>query len=83
MDSIAGLPTVVGGVSSNQFLSAIEVLDNSNNADAPMGLEWRMTAHTMATPRYDFAFSAVPITQVLSEDMLNKEDVCGMDEGKI
>ena len=82
MESIAGLPTVVGGVSSNQFLSSVEVLDNSNNDDAPLGLEWRVAAHSMATPRYDFALAAVPITQVLSEDMLNKEDVCGMNEGK-
>ena len=83
MASIAGLPTVVGGVSSNQFLSSIEVLDNSNKDDAPLGLEWRVGAHTMATPRYDFALSAVPITQVLSKDVLNKEDVCGVQDGEI
>ena len=82
MASIAGLPTVVGGVSSNQFLSSIEVLDNSRDDNAPLGLEWRIGAHTMATPRYDFALSAVPITQVLSENMLNTKDVCGKDDGK-
>ena len=80
MDTIAGLPTVVGGVSTTQFLQSVEVLDNSNNEDAPLGLEWRLAAHSMATPRYDFALSTVPITQVLGEEMMNKMDVCGMDE---
>ena len=80
METIAGLPTVVGGVSTTQFLSSVEVLDNSNNDDAPLGLEWRIAAHSMATPRYDFALSTVPITQVLGEEMMNKMDVCGMDE---
>ena len=79
MAAISGLPTVVGGVSSNQFLSSVEVLDNSLSDEAPMGLEWRVAAHSMATPRYDFALSAVPITQVLDKNDLNKKDVCGMD----
>ena len=83
MASIAGLPTVVGGVSSNQFLSSVEVLDNSINDDAPLGMEWRVGAHSMPTPRYDFALSTVPITQVLGEDKLNKEDVCGSQSGNI
>ena len=83
MASIAGLPTVVGGVSSNQFLSSVEVLDNSINDDAPLGMEWRVGAHSMPTPRYDFALSTVPITQVLGEDKLNKEDVCGPQSGSI
>ena len=82
MASIGGLPTVVGGVSSTQFLSSIEVLDNSNSDNAPLGLEWRVAAHTMATPRYDFALAAVPITQVLTQDVLNKEDICGVDDGE-
>ena len=65
MSVIAGLPTVVGGVSSDEFLASVEVLDNSANDDAPMGLEWRIAAHEMATPRYDFAYAAVPISQAL------------------
>ena len=81
MAAISGLPTVVGGVSSNQFLSSVEVLDNSLSDEAPMGLEWRVAAHSMATPRYDFALSAVPITQVLDINDLNKKDVCGLDGG--
>ena len=83
MASIAGLPTVVGGVSSNQFLSSVEVLDNSIKDDAPLGMEWRVGAHSMSTPRYDFALSTVPITQVLGKDKLNKEDVCGSQSGNI
>ena len=80
MESISGLPTVVGGVSTNQFLSSVEVLDNSLKEESPLGLEWRIAAHSMATPRYDFALSTVPISQVLDEEMMNKMDVCGMDE---
>ena len=51
MSVIAGLPTVVGGVSSDEFLASVEVLDNSAKEDTPLGQEWRIAAHGMATPR--------------------------------
>ena len=73
MSVIAGLPTVVGGVSSDEFQASVEVLDNSASDASPMGFDWRIAAHAMATPRYDFAYAAVPISQALPNkaDQLN------------
>ena len=87
MSVIAGLPTVVGGVSSKEFLASIEVLDHSSKEQSPMGVEWRVGAHAMATPRYDFAYAAVPVSQVVhgNADMMNyvcdSEDMAAAVEG--
>ena len=78
MGVIAGLPTVIGGVSSNEFLASIEVLDNSSDESSPLGFEWRVAAHSMATPRYDFAWATAPISQVIGSQPMNKMDMCGM-----
>jgi len=37
MEVIGGLVTVLGGVSNTEFLSSVEVLDNSPDSDAPLG----------------------------------------------
>ena len=62
MAVISGLPTVVGGVADFEFLSSIEVLDNSADENSPFGLEWRVAAYTMSSPRYDFAMATIPIS---------------------
>lgn len=62
MAVISGLPTVIGGVSDFEFLSSIEVLDNSADEASPYGMEWRLAAYTMSSPRYDFAMATIPIS---------------------
>lgn len=62
MAVISGLPTVVGGVADFEFLSSIEVLDNSADENSPFGLEWRVAAYTLSSPRYDFAMATIPIS---------------------
>jgi hypothetical protein len=62
MAVISGLPTVVGGVADFEFLSSVEVLDNSADENSPFGLEWRVAAYTLSSPRYDFAMATIPIS---------------------
>jgi len=62
MALIDGLPTVIGGVSSREFLQSIEVLDNSVDEAAPLGMDWRISAHALMHPRYDFAIAHIPIS---------------------
>ena len=50
MALIDGLPTVIGGVSSREFLQSIEVLDNSVDEAAPLGMDWRISAHALMHP---------------------------------
>ena len=45
MEVIGGLVTVLGGVSNTEFLSSVEVLDNSPDSDAPLG-----TIHKLRKP---------------------------------
>ena len=47
MEVIGGLVTVLGGVSNTEFLSSVEVLDNSPDSDAPLG-----TIHKLRKPFY-------------------------------
>ena len=39
----------------------VEVLDNSPNIEVPLGHEWRVAAHSLAAPRYDFALAVAPV----------------------
>ena len=65
MAMIGGLVTVIGGVSKTEFLASIEVLDNSANSDEnPLGHEWRVAAHSLAAPRYDFALAVAPVSYI-------------------
>ena len=50
MALIDGLPTVIGGVSSREFLQSIEVFDNSVDEAAPLGMDWRISAHALMHP---------------------------------
>ena len=64
---VGGMTTVLGGVSDEEFLSSIEVLDNSADSTTPLGMEWRIAAHSLARPRYDFAVAAIPISALVIE----------------
>lgn len=77
MATIGGLITVLGGVSKTEFLSSLEVLDTSSNADAPLGFDWRVAAHTLTAPRYDFALAVAPVSALQMEDRLMDE--CAAD----
>ena len=78
MATIGGLVTVLGGVAKTEFLSSVEVLDNSPDSDAPLGFEWRVTAHSLSAPRYDFALAIAPVS-ALSMDNRNM-DKCSSEE---
>ena len=63
MAVINGMATVIGGVSDEEFLRSIEVLDNSAENDTSIeGMDWRVAAHDLARPRYDFTIAQVPIS---------------------
>ena len=55
MALIDGLPTVIGGVSSREFLQSIEVFDNSVDEAAPLGMDWRISAHALMHPVSHFS----------------------------
>jgi len=79
MAMIGGLVTVIGGVSKTEFLASIEVLDNSANSDEnPLGHEWRVAAHSLAAPRYDFALAVAPVSALNQEERMM--DKCVMEE---
>ena len=62
MALVSGMASVIGGISEQEFLRSIEVLDNSADDDAPAGMDWRIAAHDLSRPRYDFAVAAIPIS---------------------
>ena len=49
MEVIGGLVTVLGGVSNTEFLSSVEVLDNSPDSDAPLGTIHKLRKHFYST----------------------------------
>jgi len=67
LSMINNLPTVFGGVSSEEFLSSIEQLDSSNNVDLPFRVEWRSVALALSSPKYDFSVVQFP------RRMINKQ----------
>jgi len=73
MAVISGLPTVVGGVSEFEFLSSIEVLDNSADETRPYNMEWRLAAYTMSLPRYDFAMVTIPVSAFKAQQRIMTE----------
>lgn len=62
MALIGGRATVIGGVSDDEFLSSIEVLDNSADAESPLGMDFGSVAHGLTRPRYDFVVTEVPLS---------------------
>ena len=34
----------------------------------PLGFEWRVTAHALTAPRYDFALAVAPVSSLALED---------------
>ena len=44
---INGIPTVVGGVATNEFLASVEQLDSSNKQDVLYQREWRLVAQVI------------------------------------
>ena len=51
MANVGGRANVFGGVSDDEFLSSIEVLDNAATDDAPLGMEFGIVAHAISRPR--------------------------------
>ena len=36
--------------------------------NGPLGFEWRVTAHALTAPRYDFALAVAPVSSLALED---------------
>lgn len=69
---ISGIPTVIGGVASTEFLASVEQLDNSKDRDAPRQREWRIVSQALSAPRYDFSLSHIPTRLVSDEVCMEK-----------
>ena len=77
MALISGMPTVIGGVSDDEFLKSIEVLDNSADEEAQRGVDWRIAAHHLSRPRYTFSFFLL-----LQKNINNKELMSNLFKAK-
>ena len=68
MALISGMPTVLGGVSDDEFLASIEFLDNSADEAKPKKMDWRIAAHALSRPRYDFTVAQIPLSAMPSDE---------------
>ena len=60
---------ILGGVCKTEFLSSIEVLDHSfESKNSPFHYEWRISAHALVDPRYDFALAIAPVKAFQDEE---------------
>lgn len=64
MALVSGMATVIGGVSDDEFLRSLEVLDNSADENSPSGMEWRIAAHALTRPRYKLSKTLVWLVNI-------------------
>ena len=65
MSLVAGLPTVIGGVNGDQFISSIEKFDKSSNSwNTPLERDWRIVNTALTLPRYEHTVATIPTSQV-------------------
>lgn len=69
---ISGIPTVVGGVTADEFLASVEQLDSSNNQDLLYQREWRLVSQALSVPRYDFSVAHIPRIELEQEKICRK-----------
>ena len=61
MSLVYGLPTIVGGVNGDQFISSIEQFDKSGNSwNIPLQRDWRIVNTALTLPRYEHSVATVP-----------------------
>ena len=69
MSLVAGLPTVIGGVNGDQFISSIEQFDKSSNSwNIPLARDWRIVNSALTLPRYEHTVATLPASQVSRVD---------------
>ncbi|CAB4067408.1 unnamed protein product [Lepeophtheirus salmonis] len=65
MSLVYGIPTVTGGLSSNEFLSSIEQFDKSSNSwNVPLKREWKVISHSLKSPRYEMTSVSIPASRL-------------------
>eukprot|EP00096_Caligus_rogercresseyi_P005548 TRINITY_DN2131_c0_g1_i2.p1 TRINITY_DN2131_c0_g1~~TRINITY_DN2131_c0_g1_i2.p1 ORF type:complete len:555 (+),score=117.14 TRINITY_DN2131_c0_g1_i2:130-1794(+) len=65
MSLVYGIPTVIGGLSSSEFLSSIEVFDKSSASwNVPLKREWKVLSHSLQSPRYEMTSVAIPASKL-------------------
>ncbi|XP_040571187.1 uncharacterized protein [Lepeophtheirus salmonis] len=65
MSLVYGIPTVTGGLSSNEFLSSIEQFDKSSNSwNVPLKREWKVISHSLKSPRYEMTSVSIPASKL-------------------
>ena len=70
MSLIYGIPTVIGGLSGDGFLSSIEQFDKSSASwNVPLQRDWRFIHHALYSPRYEMAVASIPVAQVRACDV--------------
>ena len=67
MSLVSGLPTIIGGVNADQFISSIEQFDKSGNSwNIPLQRDWRIVNTALTLPRYEHSVATIPASQVKS-----------------
>jgi len=73
MSLVHDVPTAIGGVSGDQFLSSMEVFTMSEeSAGRVLGREWRLSNKVLAVQRFQHAVAGVPRSKV--KNCQKKED---------
>ena len=65
MSLVYGLPTIIGGVNGDQFISSIEQFDKSGNSwNIPLMRDWRIVNTALTLPRYEHSVATIPASLV-------------------
>jgi len=71
MSLIYGVPTIIGGVNGDQFISSLEQFDKSGNSwNVPLRRDWRIINQVLTSPRYEHTVASIPVSKMTtcSED---------------
>jgi len=67
MSLVYGIPTIIGGVNGDQFISSMEQFDKSGNSwNIPLRRDWRIINHVLTSPRYEHTVASIPASKMRS-----------------
>jgi len=65
MSLVYGIPTIIGGVNGDQFISSMEQFDKSGNSwNIPLRRDWRIINHVLTSPRYEHTVASIPASKI-------------------
>jgi len=65
MSLIYGVPTIIGGVNGDQFISSLEQFDKSGNSwNVPLRRDWRIINQVLTSPRYEHTVASIPASKM-------------------